>query len=60
MIFRFAYPAALLLLLAPIVMFMLHYRGRLQNIPAVMRYSDIRLLDGLPVGWRVRLRRTPD
>jgi Ca-activated chloride channel family protein len=60
MIFRFAYPAALLLLFSPIVLAVLHYRGIFRTIPAVMRYSDIRLLDGLPVGWRVHLRRMPD
>lgn len=60
MIFRFAYPAALLLLLVPIIWGTLYYRGRWRRNAAVMRYSDVRLMDGLPTGWRVQLRRAPD
>lgn len=61
MAFRFAHPAALALLLLPLV---------IAVIPALRRqwlagegrlfYSDIRLMYGLPVSWRVRLRYVPD
>jgi Ca-activated chloride channel family protein len=60
MIFRFAYPVVLLLLLIPIIWSVLYYRGRWRRNPPVMRYSDVRLLDGLPTGWRVQLLRIPD
>lgn len=60
MIFRFAHPFVLLLLLLPIIFFVLSRLGRWRTVPAVMLYSDIRLFDGLGTGWRVRFRRTPD
>lgn len=61
MIFRFAHPAALLLVLIPAAVVI---------IPALRRqwlagqgqllYSDVRLMYGLPGSWRVRLRFLPD
>lgn len=58
MIFRFAHPFALLILVLPVVFFALSRRWHIT--PAVMLYSDVRLFDRLALGWRVRLRRTPD
>jgi len=52
--FRFADPLALLLLLARWL------RGSAGSAPPALRYSDTRLLGGLPIGLRVRLRRLPD
>jgi Ca-activated chloride channel homolog len=57
--FRFAHPLALLLLALPLI-WLMSTRNRLQMIPPVLRYSDIRLVYGLPAGWRVRWRRLPD
>lgn len=61
MTFRFAHPLALLLLLAPlaIVLALRTSAWRPLEIP-LMRYSDVRLVEGLQAGWRVRLRRVPD
>jgi Ca-activated chloride channel family protein len=28
--------------------------------PTALRFSDVRLVDGMPISWRVRLRRLPD
>jgi len=60
MTFRFAHPAALLILLLPAGLIVLQRLGRWRSVSNVMRYSDIRLLDELPVGWRVRFHRLPD
>ncbi len=56
MVVRLAHPAALLLLIVPI----LYYVIARQVNPVTMRYSDIRLLVDLPVSWRVRFRWLPD
>jgi Ca-activated chloride channel family protein len=58
--FRFAYPHVFLLLIPAALFLFQQWRGRWQSAPAVMRYSDTRLLSGLPVGLRVQLRRLPD
>lgn len=58
MVFRFAHPAALLLIPVMVLVFMLI--GRWRESHAVLHYSDMRLLAGLPVSWRVRFRRLPD
>jgi Ca-activated chloride channel family protein len=58
--FRFAYPAVLLLLLAPPVMYLIQRRLRWRVGAAALRYADVRLVEGLPVSWRVRLRWLPD
>lgn len=60
MTFRFAHPAAFLLLIVPLVMLFLYLRRGWRVEPAVLRYSDLRLMDGLPLGWRVRFYRLPD
>ncbi len=60
MIFRFAHPLALFILVIPILVFVLSRLGRWRTIPAVMLYSDVRLFDDMNSGWRVRMRRTPD
>lgn len=58
--FRFAYPHVFLLLIPAALFLFQQWRGRWRSAPAVMRYSDTRLLSGLPVGLRVQLRRLPD
>lgn len=60
MSFRFAHPAALLLLLIPVAILALLRIGRWTRDSAAIGYSDVRLLAGLPVSWRVRFRRVPD
>jgi Ca-activated chloride channel homolog len=59
--FRFAYPLLLLVLLLP---FVIYYQPRLRRLRpptnAALRYSDVRLMRGLPAGWRVRVRWLPD
>lgn len=60
MIFRFAHPAALLLLLLPVMAGVLILVGRWRESHAVLNYPDMRLLGGLPVSWRARFRRLPD
>ncbi|MBZ0300701.1 MAG: VWA domain-containing protein [Anaerolineae bacterium] len=56
MVFRLAHPAALLLLLLPVMIgFILRPRPL-----AALRYSDTRLMVGLPISWRVRFRLLPD
>lgn len=60
MIFRFANPFALLLLLLPVIYLLaMRFYPNLRPSQPVMVYSDTRLL-GMPGGWRVRLRRLPD
>jgi Ca-activated chloride channel family protein len=58
--FRFAYPAVLLLLLAPLLLYVLQRRRVWRFEAAALRYGDVRLVEGLPVSWRVRLRWLPD
>jgi len=58
--FRFAFMPALLLFIPALILLIRWWRGLSQAAPAVMRYSDTRLLSGLPAGMRVRLRRLPD
>ncbi len=60
MSFRFAHPVAFLLLLVPVVWFVLIRLKRLSLAAPTLHFSDIRLFEGLPVGWRVRFRRLPD
>ncbi len=60
MVFRFAHPVALALLLLPLAAVGLWWMGRWRERPSAMQYSDIRLMRGLPVNWRVRFRRLPD
>ena len=57
---RFAHPYAFLLLIPTLLLLLRWQRGRGRAAPPVMRYSDTRLLGGLPMGLRVRLRRLPD
>ncbi|MCB9451712.1 MAG: VWA domain-containing protein [Anaerolineaceae bacterium] len=60
MIFRFAHPLVLALLpLPPLLWLVSRWLGWRWEAPS-LRYSDTRLLAGLPVSWRVRLRRLPD
>ncbi|GAB4510534.1 MAG: VWA domain-containing protein [Anaerolineae bacterium] len=58
--FRFAHPLALLLLLAPLVVMAVPALRHWLRRDGGLRYSDVRLFRGLPVGWRVRLRHLPD
>lgn len=57
-IFRFAHPFALLILVLPVIFLILSRLRR--STPPAMLYSDVRLFDGLPQGWRIRLRGAPD
>lgn len=60
MIFRFAHPAALLFFLVPIVLYMLYRRGWWRPRQTTIRYSDVRLVEGLSTQWRARLHWLPD
>ncbi len=60
MIFRFAHPAAFLLLFLPLVALLILRLRWWNNQPATMLYSDIRLMADLPTSWRVRFRLLPD
>ncbi len=57
--FRFVFPFAFLLLIPAGLLLVYLWRSKRQSAP-VLRYSDTRLLGGLPAGTRVRLRRLPD
>jgi Ca-activated chloride channel homolog len=57
-IFRLAHPVALIFLLIPVIMWF--FSRQRNRVSGAMRYSDTRLMTGIPQGWRVRLRRTPD
>lgn len=58
--FRFAHPVVLLLLLGLVgALAAKFYLLKRQTDPA-LRYSDNRLVSGLPSGWRVRMRSMPD
>lgn len=58
--FRFAFPLAFLLLVPAALLLLRWWNQQSRQMSAVLRYSDTRLLGGLPVGLRVRLRRSPD
>jgi Ca-activated chloride channel family protein len=58
--FRFAYPLVLLLFVPALLYLWRLWRRQRDDSPAALRYSDLRLLAGLPVGWRVRWRWLPD
>ena len=58
--FRFLNPLAFLLFVPAIYFLIRWLRDQSTNIPSVLRYSDTRLMQGLPQGIRVRLRRIPD
>lgn len=58
--FRFAYVPVFLLLIPAILIGIYWWRGQANRMPPVLRYSDTRLLAGLPAGIRLRLRRLPD
>ena len=58
--FRFAYVPVFLLLIPAILLGIYWWRGQSNRMPPVLRYSDTRLLAGLPAGIRLRLRRLPD
>jgi Ca-activated chloride channel family protein len=60
MTFRFAHPVALLVLLFPLVILLIQRFGGWRFEPPLMRYSDVRLVQGLSQSWRVRFRRWPD
>ena len=58
--FRFAYPLALLIFLLPLAIHFVPLLQRWRVQTGTMLYPDMRLLKGLDVSWRVRLRRLPD
>jgi len=57
--FRFAAPLIFVVII-PALIGLYVWMRRERRAPPVLRYSDTRLLRGLPVSWRVRLRRLPD
>jgi len=60
MTFRFAHPVALLIFLLPLaILLVLRFTEWRPGLP-IMRYSDIRLVEGVRASWRVRFRRLPD
>ncbi|GAB5489960.1 MAG: VWA domain-containing protein [Phototrophicaceae bacterium] len=58
--FRFAFIPALILFIPALMLIIRWWIGLSNQVPAVLRYSDTRLLAGLPPGLRVRLRQLPD
>ena len=58
--FRFAFQPAFLLFIPMVLFVILYWIRRSNRAPGVLRYSDTRLLAGLPAGLRVRLRQLPD
>ena len=58
--FRFAHPIALILIPISVLFVLLWIRGQWQRPPAVIRYSDTRLLSGLPSSYRIQLRQVPN
>lgn len=58
--FRFAFIPAFILFIPAIILIIRWWIGLSNQVPAVLRYSDTRLLAGLPSGMRVRLRQVPD
>lgn len=58
--FRFEYAPVFLLLIPAILLAIRWWIGQSRRMPPVLRYSDTRLLAGLPAGVRLRLRRIPD
>lgn len=60
MILRFAHPVFLVLLLIPFSVALLIRFKHWSRSQSAFVYSDTRLLDRLPIGWRVRFRHLPD
>lgn len=61
MLFRLANPIVLLLLVIPPLIYALWLLfPQMRPIVPSLRYSDSRLMRGLPTSWRVRLRYVPD
>ena len=60
MIFRFAHPVALLLFVLPLLLWLMGWAGWWKRTSSLILYSDIRLMDNLPSGWRIHLRLLPD
>ncbi|RMG88379.1 MAG: VWA domain-containing protein [Chloroflexi bacterium] len=58
--FRFAHPAAFVLLAVPLLWWLYYRRYAPKNNHAALQFSDIRLMSGLPISLRVRLRYLPD
>lgn len=58
--FRFAHPAAFALLAVPLLWWLYYRRYAPKNNHAALQFSDIRLMSGLPISLRVRLRYLPD
>lgn len=58
--FRFAQTWILMMLLPLGLLLFWRWQRSRYRLPAVIQYSDTRLLSGLPRGLRVRLRRLPD
>lgn len=58
--FRFAFIPAFILFIPAIILVIRRWIGPSNQVPAVLRYSDTRLLAGLPAGVRLRLRQLPD
>jgi len=58
--FRFAFTPAFLLFIPVAFMLIWWLLGQLRGTTPVMQYSDTRVLGGLPISMRLRLRRIPD
>lgn len=58
--FRFTYLPVLLLFIPMMLLLIRHWMGQSNHSQGVLRYSDTRLLAGLPAGLRVRLRQLPN
>jgi Ca-activated chloride channel family protein len=58
--FRFAYPLALAILLLPVAIYRVPALERYRPHPGKLLFSDVRLMNSLPIGWRVRFRIVPD
>lgn len=58
--FRFAFAPAFVLLIPAALLLIRWWVSESAYVPPVLRYSDTRLLAGLPASVRVQLRRLPD
>ncbi|MEO1286702.1 MAG: VWA domain-containing protein [Chloroflexota bacterium] len=58
--FRFAFLPAFLLLIPLLIIMLRWWFGRSNQSSAVLRYSDTRILAGLPASVRLRLRQLPN
>lgn len=61
MIFRFENPIAFMLFLVPLGVFLIGLLfPSVRSSTPLIRYSDTRVIENMPISWRIRLRRLPD